>query len=280
MAIKDILVHLDNSEAAGDRIEGAIALASREKAHVTGVALALEVNVAPYAGIDIPTGFVEQQDELAIAAARKAVATFEEKAKEAGVDFATRIERTPPEQAANVLGYHARHADLTFMGQPNPDDPDSNFLSSLLDGVMFASGRPVYIVPYIGRRDVNIRKAVVAWDGGKKAARAINDAIPLLQERAEVIVLVINPDSRRDAHGGQPGEAIVEHLKRHGVNARVELHVAKAAPDNLILNFMADSGADLLVMGAYSHSRLRERAFGGVTHTVLQQMVTPVLMSE
>ncbi|MEO1398748.1 MAG: universal stress protein [Pseudomonadota bacterium] len=281
MAFKDILVHLHSSKESADRLDAAIALAKRQEARLFGVALALESTISSYVGIEIPASLTEQQQSIVKAAASKAVTSFEAAAKEAGIEFASKIIACGASKAPAQLAFHARHVDLSFLGQPNPDDDNHSFQESLLDGVMFGSGRPVYVVPYIGRNVRKVRKAVIAWDGGKKAVRAANDAIPLLRDREEVIVLVINPDQRRDAHGDKPGAGIAAHLERHGINAKVDLQVApKASPDNLILNYMSDSGADLLIMGAYGHSRLREKAFGGVTDTIMHQMITPVLMSE
>lgn len=281
MAFKDILVHLDSTKSSKDKAEVAIALAKRQDARLVGVALALRSTISSYLGVEFPAGLNEQQQAIVQAAAQSAVENFESAAKSAGVDCSSRIIECGASKAPAQLAFHARHADLTFMGQPNPDDDNHAFQESLLDGVLFGSGRPVYVVPYIGREIRKVRKAVIAWDGGKKAVRAVNDAIPLLQNRSEAIILVINPDERREALGDQPGAAIAAHLQRHGIEATVDLQVApQASADALILNYMADSGADLLVMGAYGHSRLREKAFGGVTNTIMHQMTTPVLMSE
>ena len=281
MAYKDILVHLDDTKECLARMEAAIALAKRQEASVTGIALALDSTISTYIGIDIPSSLSEQQKELVQKAAETAVSKFEKLASAEEVKHVSRIINCPASKAAAQLAFHARHADIAFLGQPKPDSPGAHFQETLLEGVLFASGRPVYIVPYIGRPEIKIRTAVIAWDGGKKAARAVNDAIPLLQGRGEAIVLVINPEERREAHGENPGQDIVTHLERHNVKAKVVVHPhADIAKGPAILNFLADSGADLLIMGAFGHSRLREKAFGGATDTILHQMTTPVLMSE
>ena len=281
MAFKDILVHLDDSAECENRVKAAVALAKRQESGVTGVALALESTISTYIGIDIPSSLSDTQKELVQKAAENAVAKFEKAAADEGVSCNSRIVSCSATKAPAVLAFHARHADMTFLGQPNPDNPGAHFQESLLEGVLFASGRPVYIVPYIGRPDTKIRTAVIAWDGGKKAVRAVNDAIPLLQGRGEAIVLVINPEERREAHGDNPGADIAAHLERHGVKAKVVIHPhAEISKGTVILNFLSDSGADLLIMGAFGHSRLREKAFGGATDTILHQMTAPVLMSE
>jgi nucleotide-binding universal stress UspA family protein len=281
MAYKDLLVHVDDSNACRHRIAAAIALAKRHDARVCAVALALKSTISTYIGIDIPASLTETQKELVAKAAESSIAKFEATAKQAGVNYCSKIINCSATKAPARLSFHARHADISFVGQPNPDDAGVSFQESLLEGVLFASGRPVYVVPYIGRRDLKVRKAVIAWDGGKKAVRAVNDAIPLLQGRAEVIVLVINAEKRKNAHGDKPGEDIAAHLERHGIKTKVDRQSFPDMPaDTIILNYLSDAGADLLVMGAYGHSRLREKAFGGVTNTIMHQMTTPVLMSE
>ena len=282
MAFKDLLVHLDDSKACAERVEAAIALAKRQDAGVTGVALALKSTIHSYVGIEIPSSLSDAQQEIVQKAAESAVEKFETACKEAGVKYTSKIDTCSATKAPARLSFHARHADMSFLGQPNPDDPGVAFQEHLLEGVLFASGRPLYIVPYVGRPHKKIRKAVIAWDGGKKAVRAVNDAIPLLQGRnSDAIVLVINPQERQGAHGDKPGRDIADHLERHGIKTMVDrLRMPEAQPDTLVLNYLADSGADLLIMGAYGHSRLREKAFGGVTNTILHQMTTPVLMSE
>jgi nucleotide-binding universal stress UspA family protein len=282
MAFKDLLVHLDDTPVCAQRVEAALSLARRQNASVTGIALALESTISRYVGLNFPASLDHAQQEIVKAAADQAIAAFETAAKKADVKFSTKLIKCGATTAPAQLSYHARHADMAFLGQPNMHQPGDTFQEALLDGVLFASGRPVYVVPYIGRFNVPVRKAVIAWDGGKKAVRAINDAIPLLEGRGgEVVILVINPDSRRGAHGEAPGAELAKHLERHGISSRIATQKVTDLPiDNVILNFLADEGADLLIMGAYGHSRLRERAFGGVTNAILSHMTTPVLMSE
>lgn len=281
MSYKNILVHIDDSYTCVERISAAIALAKRQDAQVTGIALALESTISTYIGIDIPTNLTNEQQALVSIAAESAVNKFEAAAKEAGVEFVSRTIACSASKAPARLAFFARHADLTFLGQPNPKDQGAAFQETLMDGVLQHSGRPVYMVPYIGRPDTKVRKAVIAWDGGKKVVRAVNDAIPLLQDRGDVTILVINPKERGKEFGGQQGENIAAHLQRHGINATVDYQIApELTTDTVILNYLADVGADLLVMGAYGHSRLRERTFGGVTESILHQMTAPVLMAE
>ncbi|MCP4072269.1 MAG: universal stress protein [Hyphomicrobiales bacterium] len=281
MPYKDLLLFLGDDQCCEQRTSAAIALAKRHNARVKGVALALNWPIPSYVGVEIPVDFSAARQEIAVKSADEAVATFTKVAESEDIEFDCEIITCDVSKAPAQLAFYARHADMSFLSQPDPDDDDFGYYESLLDGVLFASGRPVYAVPYIGRPEMKIRKAVIAWDGGKKAARAVNDAIPLLKDRDEVIVLIVNPEQRINAHGQNPGMNLVEHLQRHGINCSVEIEtVANLSAAAVILNFISDSGADLLVMGAYGHSRLREWAFGGVTESIMHQMTVPVIMSE
>ena len=182
MTYKNILVHIDDSKTCVPRVSAAIALAKRQNAQITGIALALESTISTYIGIDIPSNLTNEQQALVSMAADSAVKKFEAAAKEAGVEFVSRTISCSASKAPARLAFFARHADLTFLGQPDPKDRGAAFQETLMDGVLQHSGRPVYMVPYIGRPDTKIRKAVIAWDGGKKVVRAVNDAIPLLQD--------------------------------------------------------------------------------------------------
>ena len=281
MSYTEVMVHLDYSTACPERIKAAISLAKRTNARVKGIALALESTINNYLGIPMKSGLDDSQKKAIEDAAKTVIAEFEAAAKEADVKFVSQILRCAATQAPGQLAFHARHADISVMGQPNPDKDSAGFIESLYEGVLFGSGRPVYLVPYYGRIEVAARNAVIAWDGGKKSARALRDAIPLLKGRGKATVLVINPEKRRGAHGDKPGHDIAEYLRGHGVDAKVESFSNDDLPtDVLILNYLADNGADLLVMGAYGHSRLREKAFGGVTNSLVHQMTTPILMSD
>lgn len=281
MAYKEILVHLDYTKSCEERINAALALAKRSDARVKGVSFALESTISGYLGIPISAGLDKKQQETIKKAANDLIVGFDDKAKEAGVDYVSEIIHCGATKAAARLAFAAKHADIAIMGQPDPDMESFSYLESLYEGVLFGSGRPVYLVPYFGRTKTNVRKAVIAWDGSKKAARATRDAMPLLKDRGQVIVLVINPDKRKGAHGNKPGKDIAEFITRHGVSCKIDvINNSDLSTDTLILNHLADSGSDLLVMGAYGHSRLREKAFGGVTNSIVHQMTTPVLMSE
>lgn len=278
--MKDILVHLDDSEVCSHRIRTAISLATKHDAHVVGMALKIKSTIADYIGEALPSGFQEAQRQAVEASANKALARFEAAAQDAAISYSLDTIENSAAKAPSALAFHARHCDLTILGQTNLDLDGASFNTALMEAALFESGRPIYLVPYVGKKIAPVKTAVIAWDGGAKSARTVNFSIPLLQDRQEVIVLVINADQREGAHGLKPGDDIAVHLARYGIKAKVEREtVTDIDIDKAILNFLADSGADLLVMGAYGHSRIREKAFGGVTHNILKEMTAPVLMS-
>ncbi len=121
---------------------------------------------------------------------------------------------------------------------------------------------------------------MVAWDASREAARAVSDALPILERASSVAVVSVNPRSRDFGHGDVPGADIALHLARHGVKVDVQrIETRDLDVGNALLSHVASESADLLVMGGYGHSRLREMVLGGATRTILGEMTVPVLMS-
>ena len=184
--------------------------------------------------------------------------------------------------AVKAVSLFGRHADLAVIGQENPDRGAFGASADLAESVVLASGRPVLIVPYVGTYSNAGRRVMVAWDASREAARAVADALPLLQAAESVVTLSANPGSgpRPDRHGDLPGADIARHLARHGVNVEVHrIETQDVAVADMLLNRIADESIDLLVMGAYGHARVREIWLGGVTRDVLRHMTVPVLVS-
>ena len=146
------------------------------------------------------------------------------------------------------------------------------------EGVLFDSGRPVIFVPFIQQAGLKLDRVMVCWDGSRAATRAIADALPFLRKAKQVeIVMVANGRSKSDEI---PGADLGQHLARHGLKVEVK---RITSPDidvaSTILSYAADSSADMIVMGGYGHSRLREFILGGVTRGLLESMTVPALMS-
>ena len=179
-----------------------------------------------------------------------------------------------------VTALHGRYADLIVVGQPDPDDAQAALFRPLPQEVALAVGRPILVIPYAGSWNDIGRRVLVGWDSSREATRAINDAMPLLSCAETVTILAVDPADGPAGHGDVPGADIALHLARHGVKAAVESTVsAGIGAGNALLSRASDLEADLLVMGAYGHSRVRELLLGGVTRTVLESMTLPVLMA-
>ena len=200
---------------------------------------------------------------------------FERRAGASGVPHEW---HTADGDAVRVVSVFARPADLAVIGQENPDRGAFGASPDLAENVVLASGRPVLIVPYVGAYPHAGRRVMIAWDASREAARAVADALPVLQAAQSVVTLSANPGSgpRPDRHGDLPGADIARHLARHGVNVEVHrIETRDVSIADMLLNRIADESIDLLVMGAYGHARVREIWLGGVTRDLLRHMTVP-----
>jgi nucleotide-binding universal stress UspA family protein len=279
VSYKSILVHVDEKPRSEARITYSLALATRFEAHVTALALVQPPRypqpTLPLLGPEIAV----QQMKYAHERADQAVAQFSELARRAGV---TSVEtRTVRGDLPNVIALQARYSDLVVIGQHDPDDPsdDTPDARNYPELITMSVGRPVLVVPYAGKFPSVGQNVAVAWDAGREATRAVTDSLPILKKAAKVTVLAINPN-KVGGHGAEPGADIALYLARHGVKVEAsQQHSGGLDVGSFLLSRLADMDADLLVMGAYGHSRLREMVLGGVTRTILDSMTVPVLMS-
>lgn len=279
MSYKTILVHVDQSPHAAKRIELAALLAGDQQAHLIGAALT-GLTMAYYRNSAAAmAGPLPQEDvDRITGAATQALDGFETQARAAGVSYERR--RSDDEAEAGLV-LQARYADLVVLSQTDPDLDGFSLLRKLPEFLALYGGRPVLMVPYAGDHQHLDRHALVAWDGGRAATRAVTDALPLLRRSARVTLAVFNAERQHGVHGEQPGGDIALYLARHGVTVEVRQQTTSPGMDvgNALLSLAADLGADLLVMGAYGHLRWRELVLGGVTRRILQTMTLPVLMS-
>jgi nucleotide-binding universal stress UspA family protein len=281
MSYKDLLVVLNSDPASRRRIDLAAALAERFAAHLVGL-YPLPVPEVPhhlsYYDPGVLDPFFMDLRQRAQAVSDTEREAFEHAARLRGVSAEWRLiaEGLPEADAA----LHTRYVDLTILGQLDPDRADTDLIRPRPEHVAFAAGRPVLVVPYAGRFETVGRRVLIGWNASREATRAVNDAMPLLQAADLVTVLAIDAREGPDAHGELPGADISLHLARHGVKAEIERTVSADIPiGDVLLSRAADLGADLLVIGAYGHSRVRELLLGGVTRSILQSMTLPVLMS-
>jgi len=276
MTYKTILVHLDTRPRSSERLGLACQLAAQFEAHVVGLYAPGALHIPSYAMAEAGFALRELVAQRAADGAREAERRFRDAVAKHGD---ARAEwRAVEGYAARALRLSARYADLVVAAQPQAEDEGD--LAGLADELALSAGRPVLFLPYAGSFPAVGKRILIAWDGGREAARAVSDALPLLRRAQAVEVAVFDPKRAGGKHGEQPGADVALYLARHGV--KVTVHAQSGAGYDVgaqILSRAADTSADLIVMGAYGHARVRELVLGGVTRTVLQAMTVPVLMS-
>ena len=277
MKLCDILVHIDQSPRALMRLDIAAELARQHGAHLTAlqvIDVALPVMaMGDGGGGAVIAELMEQMRQSALAAGVKLKAAFEAAlAREGMMGEWRQVEGTTQE----ILALHGRYADLLVLGQ---DDPESDS-AGLLEAMVFDCGQPVLAIPFAGSFKTIGKRVLVGWNASREASRALHDALPLIAKAETATVFLANPKRGLGGHGEEPGADIARHLARHGMKVEVAMAIADDVPDSaLLLNHASDMGADLLVMGAYGHSRLREFILGGMTRSLLREMTVPVLLS-
>ncbi len=278
MTYKTVLVHVDQSQQCATRVKLAAQMAKAQQAHLVGAAM---TGISRYVfdhGAFNPKDpvFSHHLDHLH-QHAQASLAAFDKAAAAIGVDSVEA--RLVDDEAAGGIALHARYADIAVIGQFDPSAAVPGVMSNFPETVVLNSGRPVLVVPYAGAANGELRRPLVAWDGGLAACRAIAGALPLLVQAGSADVLVFDTGDDSDAHCEQPGADLALYLARHGVKVNVIERRITGATGEALLSAAADLGSDLIVMGAYGHTRFREVMLGGVTRTVLQAMTVPVLMA-
>jgi nucleotide-binding universal stress UspA family protein len=273
--IKDIIVNLSVGKPRDVAGDYAISVAAAFDAHLSGIACAYEPVVAGLAFPGTAASVIDTFRAESEAEADRAKQAFDENAHRAGLSADSIVISATASGAAEKLGEFARDYDLSIVAQAQPDYDIAESLA--IEGALFGSGRPVLVVPYIQSSGLKLDRVMVCWDGSRNAARAIGDAMPFLRRAGTVDVVTIDSRERRNELAGAK---IAAHLARHGL--KVEL-MPVVAPDldvaNAILSYAADTSTDLIVMGGYGHTRLREFVLGGATSGILGAMTVPTLMA-
>jgi nucleotide-binding universal stress UspA family protein len=278
MTLRDLLVHLDKSEASAVRADVAVALAKRFDARLTALYAVCDPDVPSLASRNRYV-FVER-------AAGKAQAAFRLHASSSGIEADWQADIGASDlQVSRAVVLRSREADLVVLGQFDPETADGSVPEALVEHTVLHAGRPVLVVPYAGHFQAFGRRAVIAWNGSREAARAVHDALPLLAVADEATVLALAPGAaaRRSGVVEPPApDALVGHLTKHGVTAngdRLVFDPSSIEPAERLLSYLADTGADLLVMGAAGQQLGRSAAKRSLTRQVLIKMTVPVLLS-
>lgn len=277
MRLNDIVVYVDGAEAAKERVRFAVALSKQHGAHLIGVAFA-PTTLLPLYGADAGLADMSEVLESVKAQGAQALEAYKSHATTEGISCEARLLQGMSEEFPHEFARAARHADLAILGQPRDGDPLIGQYA-LVERCLFASGRPVIVVPASPERYAPAGTIVMAWDGSAEAARAINDALIFLTSASRVVLLV-GVLAEQDEEAGPETDDMVTHLKRHGVETElVRVKTTEGDLGKALLSKATELGADLMVMGAFHHSRWREFILGGVTLTVLEAANIPLFMA-
>lgn len=274
MPLKDLLVHLDQTDQCEARLDLALALAlaRRHGARLTGIFALINP--------DVPSAAPHSMIPFLREAAAVAQAAFRAEVGQAGLaaDWYP-VHYSGDSRIVNQVILAARHADLAILGQPDRSLGHGGPWN-LVEQVVLEAGRPVLTVPFVGHYDTVGEEVVVAWNGSRGAARALGDALPLMHQARRVTVLAIHPDRASGERAADSLARVIRNLVCHGIAAKAEvLTSTEAGITDAILSLAADVGADLLVMGAHGLSGFPTLHRGGTTRSILQQMTMPVLLS-
>jgi len=286
MALKDLLVYVDQSEHALERLRLAAALAHRHKSRLTAL-FVRELNPA-------------QRHQQCIAELGQGSAdaiTRTHRHIRQSIDEATDRLRSAVEEAKRkhqleiewrcidgvasiVVPQHARFADLCILSQDVSAAATATGYT-FSEELLFVTGRPVIFIPARGSFETLGRHILIAWNSSRASARAVNDTLPLIERAEQVTVLAVNPLEFAERYGALPPERMVDHLRRHGAAVQ-GVWLNNVTPESIADVVQSEAnklGADLIVAGAFGHPRLWEKLMGGVTRDLLARMNLPILMS-
>lgn len=270
MSIKSILVHVDQKNS-DNALQVAALLADKFSAHVNGVGVENRVNVPTYVTAELPRellqSFAKQQEER-LEESQKA---FEKKMKDIG-KIATASWESGIEEVIPFIGRRSRVNDLTIITQDNPNSTGKN----IVDDVVVSAAGAVLVVPHLAIGETIGEAVTVAWNDSPESARAVRAALPFLKKAKSVDVIIISKSEEDQFKGSDVGR----YLSEHGIEITLKI-VANSTIDvaNVILNNVFEKGHDLIVMGAFSHMRLREAILGGTTRNIFAHMTVPVIFS-
>mgnify|MGYP001824688488 CR=1 FL=1 len=278
MDFKNILIHLDHSSGCQNRLTTAFDLARTFDAKLNGLFVVPDYVVPSYVEAQIRVDLITDVTEKAIARAREKLAEYQKLADDAGVSMESQVVEG---QVIPILREHSKYADLLLLGQDQPDDPD-NASYGLADALLFEGGCACLVVPHSGKLAAPGKRVLLTWNASRESARALREAMPFLTRAESVVVLSSEPDDGSDdiARGHPHAQELSRFLESHGIDA---VSSGISDPDisvsDAIIGQAADMNADLIVMGAYGHARLREIILGGVTRDLLKQSSVPLLMA-
>ncbi|WP_342643250.1 universal stress protein [Rhodoligotrophos ferricapiens] len=276
MGYKTIVVSLNDVERAGVVLGLAAKLAGRYGAHLLGVYVIPAVQVYPAIAMQITPEIMDTQRQYYEERAEQVKQLFDQTVAAQGLSAEWRQVDAEGSIIADAVVAFGRNADLIIAGQVDPDS-ETMVEIDLCERLLLETGRPLLVIPSSGSFDDIGTEVTVAWNAKREASRAVFDALPLLKQAKHTVILCVNRDGEDEPLAGT---AIAAALARHGVKADIHRSVVKdISVGDEILSRISDFGSDLVVMGGYGKSRMREFMFGGATRDILHHMTVPVLIS-
>jgi nucleotide-binding universal stress UspA family protein len=272
--IQDIIVNLAVGRSHDPAVGYAVSVAKTFEADLAGIAFCYQPLIVAGAMDAIPADFIETQRTENAKAAREAIARFKQASAQVDLPAEMHTIEAGVEDVPGAFGRLARTFDVAIVCQNEPEKSGPE--DRIVEAALFESGRPVIVVPYIQKDGLKLDRALVCWDGSRTAARALADAMPLLELAKSIEIVTVGNGHKGD---NVRFADVDNHLMRHGLKAEAKQITADVDVASTILSHAADSSADFIVMGGYGHSRLREFILGGVTRGILGAMTVPVLMS-
>lgn len=273
--MKDIAVLLPVDRPAGDLIDCAISVAGLFEAHLDGIACVYQA-LNPVLASEAAAVVMAADYEAGAEQAAKVLDQFEIAARGARIPHDAKSTFNVSYAATRTVTEMSRLYDLNIVAQPDRSNPsETDFLP---EAVLFGSGRPMLMIPYIARAPLRCDRVLLCWNGGSQSARAIHDAMPFLYKAKSIDIVTVNEDENTTSEASSI--AMLAHLARRDLTAshhRLEADTSNI--HNCLLSLAADSETDLIVMGGYGHSRLREYILGGTTRGIFESLTVPALIS-
>ena len=278
MDIKNILLHLDHSSGCQNRLQTAFAMASNYDALITGLFVVPDYVVPSYVEAQISVDLITDVTEKALARARDTLSEYQKMAAAAGVTMDAHVVEG---QVIPILREHSKYSDLLMLGQDQPDDPD-NASYGLADALLFEGACACMMVPHSGKLALPGKRILLTWNASRESARALREAMPMLKTAETLVVLSSEPDDADAtiARGHPHADELAHFLESHGIESVSSgINDLDISASDAILGQAAEMDADMIVMGAYGHARLREIILGGVTRDLLKQSPIPLFLA-
>ena len=273
--LHDISVLLPVDRPVGPLIDCAASVATLFEAHLDGIACVYQA-MNPMIASEAAAVVMAAEHETGVEQAAVVLDQFEIVTRRLGIPHDAKSTFDVSYAATRTVTQMSRLYDLNIVAQPDRANPSQS--DYLLEAVLFGSGRPVLMIPYITKAPIKTDRVLICWDGGIPATRALHDAMPFLHKATTIDIIAVN--EKADAAGEASTAALIGHLARRGLSA-TPYRVTADTPNihNAILSLAADNNTDLIVMGGYGHSRLREFILGGTTRGIFESLTVPALIS-